>query len=188
MLAHLHEITCKVFVVFGIQVVVGSLFRTAVASRHRHPPGSGVAERLEYGIRSFLLYHQEDAALSLVPVPMKRAVFLVLKSLKLRTESFAAPGAEMVRRAVGPLGVVSAAYVIAEDPIVQPLGRHQPLDQRVQTLLRPLAALLGPPTQAHSKTLKGLGTEIYRKKQRQKQTNLFHLAANIRTFSYICRN
>ena len=117
MSAHVYQIMGECFIVFRFQVVGRRISITRTTSAVSHVVGTGIAEGLEYGIRTLLFDFQHDFTLCGITVPNVFTVRAVFEAFHFRTQAFSA--SHVVRRAVPVLRVVSPTDVVAENTVVQ---------------------------------------------------------------------
>ena len=147
-LADVHKIMRKLLVVFGLEIVLATIFIASHATAVGHVVGARVAEGLEDGIGPLFLDFEHYPALCRVALPMILVAREVLKALHLGAQSLAF--AHVMKLAIAVLGVVASADVIAEMGVVETFGTDEPRDDFVHLLLVPFAALPCPPAKRHA--------------------------------------
>ena len=152
--ANLHEVSGEVFVVVRVQIVFASVLVATAASADGHPPWCAVRECLKDGVWAVFENLEHNLALRGVSVPMELTASLILESFHLSSDAFAV-GIVMFF-AVGPVGVISASYVVAEYIPVESSGTGHPSHYLVYLGIAPFAAHVGPPAKAYSPSLDGL--------------------------------
>ena len=151
MSAHVYQIMGERFIVFRFQVVGRRIGMACTTSAVSHVVGAGIAEGLEYGIRTLLFDFQHDFPLCGITAPNVFTVRTVFETFHFRTQAFSA--SHVVRRAVPVLRVVSPADVVAENTVVQSVRADQPIHKFVYLLVAPLPAHVGPPAERDAPSL-----------------------------------
>ena len=158
-LADVHQVVGKLFVVLRSEVVLAAIGIAADAAAVGHVIGARVAESLEDGIGPPFLDFQHYLALGGIALPVVLVAAEVLETFHLGTQALAV--AHVVLGAMTVLRVVASADVIAEVTVVKTGGTDQPVYYLVYLLVCPLAALACTPAERHAPAVKVLTHQLW---------------------------
>ena len=142
---YIHQIVGKLLVILWPQVIFTSISISANTAAIGHVKGTGIAESLENSIGTLLLNLEHNFTLGSISIPVIFIATEILKAFHLCTKAFTLAHVMLVAMTV--LRIVSPTYIITEMAIVEACRTGKPSHYLVNLLVRPLAALTGPPTE-----------------------------------------